>query len=60
LAFAVMNCVPSGGLPKISSTEGRSLMPASAASWDWSISLKNLMPLSAMSFFKRSIVSPIG
>ena len=35
-------------------------MPASTASLDWSISLKNLMPLPAMSFFKRSMVSPIG
>lgn len=32
-------------------------MPASAASFDWSISEKNLMPFAAMSFFSRSIVS---
>src|SRR5262245_13230268 len=34
LALAVMNCVPSGGFPKISSTDGCSLIPASAASFD--------------------------
>jgi hypothetical protein len=32
-AFAVMNSVPSGGLPNTSSVEGLSLMPASAASF---------------------------
>ena len=35
--LAVMNKVPSGGLPKISSVEGRSAMPAPAASFAWSI-----------------------
>ena len=34
----VMNCVPSGGLPNTSKVEGRSFIPASAASFDWSIS----------------------
>ena len=34
--FDVMNWVPSGGLPNTSKVEGRSLMPASAASFDWS------------------------
>src|SRR6516165_8656141 len=34
LALAVMNCVPSGGLPSMSSTDGRSFVPASAASFD--------------------------
>ena len=52
-----MNCVPSGGLPNTKSVDGLSLMPASAAKLDWSISLKNFMPLAAMSFFRRSIVS---
>ena len=52
-----MNWVPSGGLPNTKSVDGLSLMPASAASFDWSISLKNMMPLAAMSFFSRSIVS---
>ena len=37
-----MNWVPSGGLPNTSSVEGRSLMPASAASFDWSISDEEL------------------
>src|SRR3974390_763283 len=60
LGLDVMNCVPSGGLPKISRVEGRSLMPASAASFDWSISLKNLMPLTAMSALMRMIASHIG
>jgi hypothetical protein len=31
--------------------------PASAASFAWSISEKNMMPLSATSFFKRFKVS---
>src|SRR6516165_11908054 len=58
-AFAVMNCVPSGGFPKINSTDGRSVMPASAANLDWWISSKNLMPcrqypsLSAIGAFRR-------
>src|SRR4029453_5719612 len=30
----VMNCVPSGGLPKVRSIDGRSVMPAPAASFD--------------------------
>jgi hypothetical protein len=38
-----MNCVPSGGLPKISSVDGRKAMPASAASFAWSTSRKNFM-----------------
>jgi hypothetical protein len=46
-----MNWVPSGGLPKIRSTDGLSLMPESAASFAWSISSKNLIPLAAISFF---------
>src|SRR3954465_2641268 len=58
--FEVMNCVPSGGLPNTSSVEGRSLMPASAASFDWSISMKNLMPLPAISALMRVIASAIG
>ena len=53
----VMNCVPSGGLPNTSSVDGCSLIPASAASFDWSIAPKNRMPLSAMSFLMRAIVS---
>ena len=56
----VMNCVPSGGLPNTNSIEGRSLIPASAASLDWSISMKNLMPLAAMSALMRVIASAIG
>ena len=55
-----MNWVPSGGLPNTSSVDGRSLMPASAASFDWSISEKNLMPLPAMSALMRVIASAIG
>ena len=35
-------------------------MPASAASFDWSISVKNLMPLPAMSALMRVIASAIG
>src|SRR5882724_9705107 len=58
--FEVMNWVPSGGLPNTSSVEGRSLMPASAASFDWSISMKNLMPLPAISALIRVIASAIG
>jgi hypothetical protein len=46
-------------LPKTSKVEGRSLIPASPASFDWSISSKNRMPLSAMSFLRREIVSAI-
>src|SRR5215471_6406079 len=42
LGFDVMNCVPSGGLPNTSRVDGRSLMPAAAASFDWSISSKKL------------------
>src|SRR4029079_3174919 len=56
----VMNWVPSGGLPNTSSVEGRSLMPASAASLDWSISMKNWMPFAAMSALIRLIASVIG
>ena len=52
-----MNCVPSGGLPKISRIDGCSSMPALAASADWSISWKKVMPLAAMSFFRRATVS---
>src|SRR6185295_17608186 len=57
LGFDVMNCVPSGGLPNTRSVDGLSLMPASAASFDWSISLKNLIPLAAISAFNRVTVS---
>src|SRR6266702_3241621 len=60
LGLEVMNWVPSGGLPNTSSVEGRSLMPASAASLDWSISEKNLMPLLAISALMRAIASAIG
>ena len=60
LGFEVMNWVPSGGLPNTSRVEGRSLMPASAASFDWSISMKNLMPLPAISALMRVIASAIG
>src|SRR6266581_3472180 len=56
----VMNWVPSGGLPNTNSVEGRSSMPASAASLDWSISEKNLMPLLAISALMRLIASAIG
>ena len=55
-----MNWVPSGGLPNTRSVDGRSLMPASAASFDWSISEKNLMPLLAMSALMRVMASDIG
>src|SRR5437764_12528374 len=55
--LAVMNWVPSGGLPKISKTEGRSSMPALPASAAWSISWKNTMPLAAISFLRRATVS---
>jgi len=37
--------------------QGRTLIPASAASWDWSISLKKRIPLAARSCFTRAIVS---
>src|SRR6266702_748720 len=60
LGLDVMNWMPSGGLPNTSSVDGRSLMPASAASLDWSISEKNLMPLLAMSALMRVIASAIG
>src|SRR6266702_2887897 len=60
LGFDVMNWVPSGGFPNTSKVEGRSLMPASAASFDWSISEKNLMPLLAISALMRVIASAIG
>ena len=55
-----MNCVPSGGLPKTSSVDGRRVMPASAASWAWSISWKKTMPLAAMSCLMRETVSSTG
>ena len=56
-AFAVMTSVPSGGLPKLSSVEGRSLIPAPAASSDWSISAKCMIPFAATSALRRAIVS---
>ena len=56
-ALAVMKSVPSGGLPNVSSVEGRSLIPAPAASAAWSTSLKNMMPFAATSCLMRSIVS---
>ena len=55
-----MNWVPSGGLPNTSSVEGRNLMPASAASFDWSISEKNVIPLPAISALMRVMASAIG
>jgi len=51
-----MNWAPSGGLPKISKVEGLSEMPA-VASFALSISAKNMIFLSAMSFFRPRIVS---
>src|SRR5207237_2145451 len=58
--LAVRNCAPSGGLPKTSSVEGRSAMPASAASLAWSTAWKNTMPLVAMSCLMRAMVSSTG
>ena len=55
-----MNSVPSGGLPKTRSVDGRNVIPASAANLLWSTSMKNLMPLSAMSLQMRAIVSSTG
>src|SRR5438477_263791 len=55
-----MNWMPSGGLPNTNSIDGRNLMSASAASFDWSISEKNLMPLVAISALMRMIASCIG
>jgi hypothetical protein len=48
------------GLPKTSSVDGFKAIPDSAASLAWSISMKNLMLLSEMSFFSRLIVSATG
>jgi hypothetical protein len=52
-----MNKVPSGGLPNTSKVEGSKVTPALAASFAWSISEKNTMPLSATSFFRRLSLS---
>ena len=57
--LAVMKSVPSGGLPKMSSVEGRSAMPAPAASFAWSISANCMMPFALTSALMRAIVSSI-
>src|SRR5215510_11031925 len=58
--FDVMNCAPSGGLPNVRSIDGRNVTPVPAASFDWSTSPKNMMPLPLTSCLMRATVSVIG
>jgi hypothetical protein len=51
------DCSICSGSSATQSVDGRKVTPASAASLDWSISLKNMMPLSATSFLMRLMVS---